>query len=83
MEVVVGVLAASVLAQFLGNLLYVIVRSLSQPRFRLRSDIHRPAKLMPTLYVANRSRSASQARRAPQLGVGEGGRTTTTTACPT
>jgi len=35
MGVVVGVLGASVLAQFLGNLLYVIVRILRQPLFRL------------------------------------------------
>jgi hypothetical protein len=35
MGVVVGVLGASVSAQFLGNLLYVIVRILRQPGFWL------------------------------------------------
>ena len=46
----------------------------SRTAARLSSPKSCPTK--PTLYIATRSRSASQARRAPQQNVGEVGRTT-------
>ena len=53
----------------------------SRTATRLSSPKSCPTK--PALYVARRSKSASQARRAPQPGVGEVDRTTPRTACPT